>query len=265
MNLNNKNKSTKKSFDRNNFLSSFSSCLQTAQNRNNNNNNLSRSPKDSVWLFNRIRRSLFHEDVTNRQINSKTYALESLKSEIDQLKSSNSDLWLQIEEILNSEVFRPVSNNPENIKNDSKELDESQNIQYSDLEHIYENLNSNNQLITKLEALMNDQQSMEIKEEVPEKKSGVNKVAEKIEKFNQWAQKNNEITNKPNQISFIGKSQKLPKEVSFKNEKILSSSVEASKSSEVLESVFFKKDNNDYESMLRIKESIERFRKGYIV
>lgn len=262
MNLDSNNKSTKKSFDRNNFLSTFSSCLQTSQNRNNNNNSQNRSPKDSAWLFNRIRRSLFHEDATNRQINSKTYLLESLQSEIDQLKSSNSDLWLHIEAILNN---RPVSNNPENIRNDCKGLEESENIQYSDLEHIYENLNSNNQLITKLEALMNDQQSMEIKEtnlEVSEKKYAVNKVAEKIEKFNQWAQKNNETTNKPtHQISFVGKSQNNPR-VSFKNEKILSANVESSKSSEVLESVFFKKDRNDYESMLRIKESIERFRKG---
>lgn len=208
-------------------------------NSNNNNNNLN-SLKDS--LMSRIRRSLFvHADDHNQEDTptSPPEALKTLMSEIEQLKSSNSDLWLQIQEILGR---------------DKNESGKTPSLVVK--EHIYENLCSQ-------QDVGGDEENLE---EVKPSQRSSNRVAEKIERFNQLATSLDQKQvvraaqnqNKNDKKRWSYSINDRVRVCDTPNEKTTSVPVTTKVNSSSSNPVETVNSMNDYESMVRIKESIEK-------
>lgn len=322
-------KKSKKLPDRANFLNTFSACFHASQNRNNNNNNntnqtnrADESLNPTAWLMSRIRRSLLQQKNTinpNQDNNDDEYdekqpirvekineitILKNLMTEIDQLKSSNSELWLQIQEILSGEAFR-TSTQPSDLDEDviSQTTGSGSNSGSGDakssllqlvvnepsrdsktcmVDHVYENVNSSEGLmLSKLETWVNqslatsrnnygqcgDGPNKEVAVGL-RKKAISTKVAEKIEKFNQLALER-QRSEKRNQVRLKVKNEKNRSEYNSRHDVIKREVAETqnktNSKNEAIESEARTKEpetnrKDDYESMVRIKESIEKFK-----
>lgn len=177
-------------------------------NSNNNNNNHefnesidSISRKDGLLkitnrFLNRVKKAIDRCKTKSRRcenvVEEEKNLIKSLIVEIDQLKSSNSSLWLQIQEILSSDFFRlqQSQQSSHEIEAEKTNNDESG----ANIEHFYEAISSSQTILNKIEKLLDDElnqtpEPLESAVNEPQKESPPNKVAEKIEKFNRLALK----------------------------------------------------------------------------
>lgn len=206
----------------------ISSCLtrKSLSSHNENNNNNRRS------FLSRVSKVIFEGNA--RKVEEKMI-LKTLIAQIDELKSSNSHLWLQLEEILNSELFRQ----PESTSKDER---------HSRVEHVYENLISSNS--NKIEDLLVNELRRDddcCKEPRPlELEKHGNKVAEKIEKFNKLALRMHE--------NALRKKQTVGRKSSLYPDKLINYLVAKKSKNRTLDK---------YESTMRIRNSLGIFKKRY--